>query len=88
VIIISSAVIWDIVDNNLAVCHLDTGARLEMNGTASLIWKELQDIDQLASLIERVGEIYPQVSAPQLRRDVEGFVAKLLSDGFLESVAD
>jgi hypothetical protein len=88
VILIPSAVIWDTVDGNVVLCNLDSGKHLELNQTGGLIWDELRMINQMATLVKRVEDIYPQVPTAQLRQDLETFVAKLLREDFLESAPD
>lgn len=57
---------------------------ITLNPVASLLWPQLDPRASADGLVEILRDAFKEVSAEQLRQDVDAFLEELLSEGLIE----
>jgi hypothetical protein len=77
-----SDIVWRVVDSEILILNVATGAYYSGNSSARVIWQGLVEKQSLAQLID---SLEAQVEAPRqlLEKDCLEFIAELLSAGVI-----
>lgn len=75
-------VVSSVLDDQLALFHLDTRRLHLLNGSAAAIWDALDGADTIGDLTVQLGDRY-EVDPLAIRRDVEAAIDQFRADGLL-----
>ncbi len=77
-----ASVVADVLEGEVVVVHLDTGAYYILQGTASGIWQMLAAGRPVPEIVGRIAQRYPQEAA-SIASSVADFVAQLTGEALL-----
>jgi hypothetical protein len=75
---------WDRVDDRVVVLDANGSSMITLNPVASMLWPELEPHASADGLVNTLHEAFQDVSAEQLRHDVDAFLDELLGEGLIE----
>lgn len=75
-------IIWERVDDQVALVHAGTGEFCRLNGVGSLVW-EICDGLTLEELVARLAERFPDVDRELLTTDARRFLHALQQGGWI-----
>jgi hypothetical protein len=83
----SSTVSWELVDERAVILDADGSTLTTLNPVGTLIWRQLDEPRDPATLSARLADHFPSVDRHQLESDAGDFLARLARDGLVVSQA-